>query len=258
MYPYICYINILYGQERHSLVPFGMLKEKIIEELKTVSRKEKKEISQRFFKTGKGEYGEGDIFVGITVPEIRDICKRHFEEMTLKNAEYFVQNKIHEYRLFGLLILTYMWKKSDDAKRNDIFNLYIKNLRYVNNWDLVDLSAPNIVGEYLKEKDRTILYELAKSNDLWKQRVAIISTFSFTRNNDFEDTLKIAKILLNHKHDLIHKAVGWMLREIGKKDQDVEEEFLKKYYKKMPRTMLRYAIERFEEGERQRYLKGLI
>lgn len=235
-----------------------MLKEKIIEELKTVSRKEKKEISQRFFKTGKGEYGEGDIFVGITVPEIRDICKRHFEEMTLKNAEYFVQNKIHEYRLFGLLILTYMWKKSDDAKRNDIFNLYIKNLRYVNNWDLVDLSAPNIVGEYLKEKDRTILYELAKSNDLWKQRVAIISTFSFTRNNDFEDTLKIAKILLNRKHDLIHKAVGWMLREVGKKDQGVEEEFLKKCYKKMPRTMLRYAIERFEKGKRQRYLKGLI
>ena len=235
-----------------------MLKQKILEELKSVSKKEREEIFQRFFKTGKGEYGEGDIFAGITVPEIRDISKRYFKEMILKDVEYFVQHKIHEYRLFGLLTLTYMWKKADDAKKKKIFDLYVKNLEYVNNWDLVDLSAPNIVGEYLKERDKTILYDLAKSNNLWKQRVAIISTFSFIRNKDFVDTLNISEILLHHKHDLIHKAVGWMLREVGKRDQDVEEAFLKRYYKEMPRTMLRYAIERFEEGKRQKYLKGLV
>ena len=240
------------------MVPFGMLKEKILTELKSVSKKEKEEIFQRFFKTGKGEYGEGDIFAGITVPDIRDISKRYYKEMTLEEVEYFVQHKIHEYRLFGLLTLTYMWKKADETERKNIFDLYVKNLKYVNNWDLVDLSAPNIVGEYLKEKDRAILYELAKSNVLWKQRVAIISTFSFIRNKDFVDTLNISEILLHHKHDLIHKAVGWMLREVGKRDQVIEEKFLKKYYKGMPRTMLRYAIERFEEEKRQRYLKGLV
>lgn len=235
-----------------------MLKEKILTELKSVSKKEKEEIFQRFFKTGKGEYGEGDIFAGITVPEIREISKRYFKEMSLEEVEYFVQHKIHEYRLFGLLTLTYMCKKADEEKKKNIFDLYIKNLQYVNNWDLVDLSAPNIVGEYLKEKDRAILYELARSKNLWKQRVAIISTFSFIRNKDFVDTLNISEILLHHKHDLIHKAVGWMLREVGKRDPVVEEKFLKKYYKEMPRTMLRYAIERFEEEKRQKYLKGLV
>lgn len=235
-----------------------MLKEKIIAELKSVPNKEKAEIFQRFFKTGKGEYGEGDTFAGIAVPEVRDISKRYFKEMTLEEVEYFVQHKIHEYRLFGLLTLTYTWKKADESKRKDIFDLYVKNLEYVNNWDLVDISAPNIVGEYLKEKDRAILYELAENNNLWKQRISIISTFSFIRNKDFVDTLNISEILLHHKHDLIHKAVGWMLREVGKRDQDVEEEFLKRYYKEMPRTMLRYAIERFEEEKRQRYLKGLV
>lgn len=251
-------MNISYGQGRNSLVAFGMLKQKILEELKGVSKKEKEEIFQRFFKTGKGEYGEGDTFAGITVPDIRNISKRYYKEMTLEEVEYFVQHKIHEYRLFGLLTLTYMWKKADETERKNIFDLYVKNLKYVNNWDLVDLSAPNIVGEYLKEKNRAILYELARSNNLWEQRVAIISTFSFIREKDFVDMLNISEILLHHKHDLIHKAVGWMLREVGKRDQDVEEEFLKKYYKEMPRTMLRYAIERFEEEKRQRYLKGLV
>lgn len=151
-----------------------------------------------------------------------------------------------------------MWKMADEIERKDIFNLYVKNLKYVNNWDLVDLSAPNIVGEYLKEKDRTILYDFAKSNNLWKQRVAIISTFSFIRDKDFVDTLKISKMLLHHNNDLIHKAVGWMLREVGKRDQIVEEEFLRKYYKEMPRTMLRYSIEKFDEDKRQKYLKGLV
>ena len=251
-------MNMSYGQGRSSLVAFGMLKEQIQTELKSISKKEKAEISKRFFKAGKGEYGEGDIFVGITVPEIRDICKKYFKEMTLEDVEYFIQHKIHEYRLFGLITLTYMWKMADEIERKDIFNLYVKNLKYVNNWDLVDLSAPNIVGEYLKEKDRTILYDFAKSNNLWKQRVAIISTFSFIRDKDFVDTLKISKMLLHHKNDLIHKAVGWMLREVGKRDQIVEEEFLRKYYKEMPRTMLRYSIEKFDEDKRQKYLKGLV
>lgn len=178
--------------------------------------------------------------------------------MTLEEVEYFVQHKIHEYRLFGLLTLTYMWKKADETERKNIFDLYVKNLKYVNNWDLVDLSAPIIVGQYLKDKDRSFLYKLVKSNDLWKQRIAIISTATFIRDMDFKDTLEISKLLLHHGHDLIHKAVGWMLREVGKKDLAVEENFLKKYYKEMPRTMLRYAIERFEEEKRQRYLKGLV
>ena len=250
-------MNMSYGQERSSLVAFGMLEEQIRTELKSISKKKKAEISQRFFKTRKGEYGEEDYFAGITVPEIRDISKRYFREMTLEEVEYFIQHKYHEYRLFGLITLTYMWKKAGETERGDIFNLYVRNLKYVNNWDLVDLSAPNIVGEYLKEKDRTILYDFAKSNNLWKQRVAIISTFSFIKDKDFVDTLNISEILLHHKHDLIHKAVGWMLREVGKRDQVVEEEFLRKYYKEMPRTMLRYSIEKFDEDKRQKYLKGL-
>ena len=250
-------MNMSYGQERSSLVAFGMLEEQIRTELKSISKKKKAEISQRFFKTRKGEYGEEDYFAGITVPEIRDISKRYFREMTLEEVEYFIQHKYHAYRLFGLITLTYMWKKAGETERGDIFNLYVRNLKYVNNWDLVDLSAPNIVGEYLKEKDRTILYDFAKSNNLWKQRVAIISTFSFIKDKDFVDTLNISEILLHHKHDLIHKAVGWMLREVGKRDQVVEEEFLRKYYKEMPRTMLRYSIEKFDEDKRQKYLKGL-
>lgn len=233
-----------------------MLREKIVKELKGVSKREKAEMFQRFFKTGKGEYGEGDIFAGITVPEIRNICKRYYKEMSFADIEFFIQHKIHEYRLFGLLTLTYIWKKADN--KETIYSLYVRNIKYINNWDLVDLSAPNIVGQYLKEKDRTFLYELIKSNDLWKQRIAIISTATFIRDLDFKETLKISKLLLHHKHDLIHKAVGWMLREVGKRDLVVEEEFLKEYYKEMPRTMLRYAIERFEEEKRQKYLKGLV
>ena len=251
-------MNISYGQVTFSLVGFVMLKEQIIKELESVSKKTKAEGFQRFFKTGKGEYGEGDVFAGITVPEIRDICKRYYKEMSLKDVEFFIQHKIHEYRLFGLLTLTYMWKKAEEEKRKEIYTLYVRNLKYINNWDLVDLSAPNIVGEYLLGRDRSFLYELVKDNDLWKQRVAILATFAFIRKNDFKDTLKISELLLHHEHDLIHKAVGWMLREVGKRNQDVEERFLKKYYKEMPRTMLRYAIERFEEGKRQKYLKGLV
>lgn len=258
MYPYICYMNMSYGQVSLSLLGLIMLKRKIIKELESVSDKERALILQRFFKTKKGEYGYGDIFAGITIPKIRVICKRYYKELSLDEIAFFIQHSLHEYRMFGLLTLTYIWEKADDKKKDGIYSLYIRNLKYINNWDLVDLSAPNIVGQYLKEKDRSFLYKLAKSNDLWKQRIAIISTAAFIRDMDFKDTLKISKLLLHHSHDLIHKAVGWMLREIGKRDLVIEEEFLKKYYKEMPRTMLRYAIERFEEGKRQEYLKGLV
>lgn len=228
------------------------LQRTITAELESVSKRDKAEILQRFFKTQKGEYGEGDIFVGIVVPDLRKIAKKYSKTITLEELEYFVRSEIHEYRLFGLLTLTYM----DLSKA--IYDFYMDNIKYINNWDLVDLTSYHIVGEYLKDKDRGILYELANSNDLWKQRISIISTFIYIRDNQFEDSLAIAKILLNHKHDLIHKAVGWMLREIGKRNQNVEEEFLKQYYKQMPRTMLRYAIERFEETKRKRYLEGKI
>lgn len=228
------------------------LQRTITAELESVSKRDKAEILQRFFKTQKGEYGEGDIFVGIVVPDLRKIAKKYSKTITLEELEYFVSNEIHEYRLFGLLTLTYM----DLSKA--IYDFYMDNIKYINNWDLVDLTSYHIVGEYLKDKDRGILYELANSNDLWKQRISIISTFIYIRDNQFEDSLAIAKILLNHKHDLIHKAVGWMLREIGKKNLKVEEDFLKQYYKQMPRTMLRYAIERFEETKRKRYLEGKI
>ena len=215
--------------------------------------------SSRFFKTAKGEYGEGDIFLGITNPQIDEIVKKYYKDVSLKDLMYFLKNKYHDYRMFALKTLVKKYSKCKTEKdKKEIYDLYISNTKYINNWDLVDVTSYKIVGEYLKEKDRKILYTFAKSKDLWKQRISIISTYSFIRNNDFKDTIEISKILLHHEHDLIHKAVGWMLREVGKRDQDIEERFLKKYYKDMPRTMLRYAIERFEEGKRQKYLKGKI
>ena len=215
--------------------------------------------SSRFFKTAKGEYGEGDIFLGITNPQIDEIVKKYYKDISLKGLMYFLKNKYHDYRMFALKTLVKKYSKcKTEEEKKEIYDLYISNTKYINNWDLVDVTSYKIVGEYLKDRDRKILYTFAKSKDLWKQRISIISTYSFIRNNDFKDTLAISKILLNHEHDLIHKAVGWMLREVGKRDQDIEERFLKKYYKDMPRTMLRYSIERFEEGKRQKYLKGKI
>ncbi len=228
------------------------MKEEILKELKSVSNPKKAKELQWFFKTGKGEYGEGDIFVGIVMPDIRKIAKKYSKVVTLYDLKPFISSEIHEYRMFALLTLTYM------PLNKEIYDFYINNLEYINNWDLVDVTTPNIVGKYLKDKDRSILYELAKSNNLWKQRVSIMATFAFIKEGDFKDTLAIAEILLHHKHDLIHKAVGWMLREVGNKDQAIEEKFLKQYYKELPRTMLRYAIEKFEETKRKAYLKGEI
>ena len=213
---------------------------------------EKAKLLQRFFKTGKGDYGEGDIFLGISVPEQRKIAKK-YTELNLTQIQILLNSKIHEHRLVGLLILIEKFEKTNDKK--EIFEFYMSNYDNINNWDLVDLSSHKIAGVYLIDKDKKILYDFAKSNHLWKKRISIVSTYAFIKNNIFKDTLKISEILLNNKHDLIQKAVGWMLREIGKKNQDVEEDFLNKHYKNMPRTMLRYAIERFSEEKRKYYMK---
>jgi len=226
--------------------------EKEIEENKNL---EKAKILQRFFKTGKGEYGEGDIFYGIIVPIQRRIAKKYLF-LNLNEIEKLIGSKIHEKRMIALFILIDKFKKTEDKK--EIFEFYLKNKRFINNWDLVDLSSHKIIGEYLVDKDRKILYEFAKSSDLWEKRIAIISTFAFIRKNDLNDSVRISKILLNDEHDLIQKAVGWVLREVGKKNILVLKEFLKENYKKMPRTMLRYSIEKFSKEEREKYLRGFI
>jgi len=226
-------------------------------ELNKKANPEKAKILQRFFKTQKGQYGEGDIFLGLTVPEERKIAKE-FIQLTIKEIKTLLNSNIHEKRSIAILILIEQYKKSSPHEKEIIFDFYIENSKQINNWDLVDLSAPNIVGDFLLEKPKDILYELAKSDNLWQKRISIISTYTFIKNNQFEDTLRIAEILLNDKHDLIHKAVGWMLRELGKRNQELEEFFLQKYYKQMPRIMLRYAIEKFKEDKRQDYLKARI
>ncbi|KHD89970.1 MAG: DNA alkylation repair protein [Bdellovibrio sp. ArHS] len=210
---------------------------------------------QRFFKTAPGEYAEGDIFWGLTVPESRSIAKK-YADLSLKDVRVLIKSKIHEERLIGLLILVGRFAKSPEKEQEKIYQFYLKNTRYINNWDLVDSSAEYIVGSYLYERDRSILCELAKSPSLWERRIAMLSTFHFIKRGEYKDTLKIAKILLNDPHDLIHKAVGWMLREAGKRvsEQDMRK-FLDVHAPKMPRTMLRYAIERLPATDRQYYLK---
>jgi 3-methyladenine DNA glycosylase AlkD len=220
------------------------------------SNPEKGKFLQRFFKTGKGEYAEGDIFAGITVPVSRKIA-RQFKSLNLNELSKVIKSKIHEERLIALFILVDKMKKGDEKEREKIFKFYLKNLKYVNNWDLVDLSADKIIGEYLFDRKREVLFKLVKGG-LWERRIAVLSSFNFIKKNDYLTTLKICKLLLNDKEDLIHKATGWMLREIGKRDLKTEENFLRLYYEKMPRTMLRYAIEKFPERKRKSYLLGKI
>jgi len=208
-------------------------------------------ILSRFFKTGKGQYGEGDIFLGVTVPILRTIVKKYYKDISLKDVQKLLNSKIHEYRLTALLILVEKYKEDKEL----IYNIYVKNFRNINNWNLVDLTAPKIMGDFLKDKNRDILYSLAISNDLWEKRISIVATFAFIRDNDFKDTLKISEILLKDEHDLIHKAVGWMLREVGKRNKDLEKEFLDKNYRIMPRTMLRYSIEKFYPKEKEFYMR---
>ena len=227
--------------------------EQIKYELSHLSNPGKAKNLSWFFQTGKGQYGEGDIFLGIPVPEQRQVAKRYID-LPLHDIQELLGSKIHEHRLTALLILVSKYEKADDSGKKDIFNFYLRNTENINNWDLVDLSAPRIIGEYLYHKDPSILFTLAKSNNVWERRIAILSTFYFIKNNDFNDALSIAELLLHDEHDLIHKAVGWLLREIGKRNQEIEEQFLNKYYQQMPRTMLRYAIEKFDEDKRKFYL----
>jgi len=225
--------------------------------LKKQSNLEKAKIYLRFFKTSKGEYGEGDEFLGIKVPESRKVAKQ-FKDLSLSEIQELLNSQVHEERLIGLFILVEQYRKGDEEKKNAIYNFYLKNTKRVNNWDLVDLSAEKIIGAYLMDKDKKVLFKLARSKSLWEKRIAIMSTFQFIKNGMFETTLEISDILLKEEHDLIHKAVGWMLREIGNRNLVVEELYLKKHYKTMPRTMLRYAIEKFPENKRQAYLKGSV
>lgn len=228
---------------------------KLKAELKKLKNPQKIPIYQNFFKTGKGEYGEGDVFYGITVPEQRKVAKK-YKDLSLSDIAKLLKSKIHEERMTSLYILVAQYEKGDEERKKEIYDFYLKNLSGINNWDLVDVSAHKIVGAYLyvHPKDKKILYKLVKSKNLWERRISIISCFAFIKYKDFEDALKLSDMLVNDKHDLIHKAVGWVLREIGKIDQKVEEKFLKKHYKTMPRTMLRYAIERFDEKKRKFYM----
>lgn len=227
----------------------------LIYELKRNSNKEKAKVYQKFFKTGKGEYGEGDQFLGLTVPQAREISKKYFNKLNFDDIQKLLRNKIHEYRLSALLILRFQYEKTDEKTKQKIVDFYLKNTKYINNWDLVDLSCYYILGNWLMNRKKDILYKLAKSKNLWERRIAIVSTLAFIRNNQFQDTLKISKILLKDKHDLIHKAVGWMLREVGKRDKELLKKFLNQNYQKMPRVMLRYAVEKFKKEEKEKYFK---
>ena len=228
-------------------------------DLRIYQKKDKAKILQRFFKTGPGEYGEGDIFLGLKAEEIKTVVKK-YQGFSLLNLKKLLASKIHEERTAAVIILNYQFQKADIKGKNKIYKFYLNNLSGINSWDLVDNSAHRIIGVYLSFSgiSREILYKLARSGGLWKRRIAIMATYQFIRERQFEETLKLAKILLNDKEDLIHKAVGWMLREVGNRDLATEESFLKKYYRKMPRTMLRYAIEKFPEKKRKSYLKGKI
>ncbi|MEK6917337.1 MAG: DNA alkylation repair protein [Nanoarchaeota archaeon] len=231
--------------------------DELLKEINSKADKKRAENLQRFFKTGLGEYGEGDVFLGIKVPLQREIAKKYIG-LSLTKIQELLKSKIHEHRLIALLILVEKFKKGSETEKGDIFNLYLKNTKYINNWDLVDLSSHKIVGEFLVDKKRDILYKLASSNDLWEKRISMISTFAYIKNEDFNDALRISEILLEDKRDLINKAVGWVLREIGKKNQKILEDFLKKHYKDISRTTLRYAIERFPEKLKKKYFGGEI
>lgn len=225
----------------------------VIAELKKLGTPKKAAASAWFFKTGKGHYGEGDVFFGVTVPEQRILAKR-YNDLTISAIAKLLQSKVHECRQTALLILVRQYKEADAKGRERIARFYLSTTERINNWDLVDVSAPYILGDYLLTKNRRLLYTLARSKNVWERRIAIVATYAFIRNNEYSDTLKIARTLLTDTHDLIHKAVGWMLREVGKRSLKAEEEFLKKYAGVMPRTMLRYAIEKFPEAKRKAYL----
>ncbi|MFH0839030.1 MAG: DNA alkylation repair protein [Candidatus Omnitrophota bacterium] len=235
-----------------------MTQEKISKELKKYADKEKAKTLQKFFKTGPGEYAEGDIFLGIQVPVLRKLAKK-YSDLNIPEVVMLLKSRFHEERLFALLVLMLRYAKSSTGQnKKTIYTLYLAHSTYINNWDLVDLSAAHIVGAFLEHRSKNVLYRLAKSESMWQRRIAIISTFHFIKHGRFNETLKIARLLIKDREDLIHKAVGWMLREVGKRDINVETEFLRTHYNDMPRTMLRYAIERFPANKRKAFLRGLI
>ena len=234
-----------------------MKAEDIRKRLLDLEDKEKAKTLQRFFKTGPGEYGEGDIFLGVMVPQLRKLSKE-YGELDLGEVEALLKSSVHEERLLALLILIRKYNRGDKAEKKKIYGLYLKSTRWINNWDLVDLSAPNIVGDFLMKRSREPLYRLACSPSLWERRIAILATFQFIKSHQFDETLRIGKILISDQEDLIHKSVGWMLREVGKRNSAAEESFLREQYRQMPRTMLRYAIERFPAARRELFMKGRI
>lgn len=225
-------------------------------ELKKLANPVRAKQSAYYFKTGEGQYGYGDVFLGVAVPAQRVVAKK-YKTLPLREVEKLLQSKIHEERLTASIILVDQYKKADEATKKTIYEFYLANTKYINNWDIIDGSAPFIVGMWLQDKDKRVLLKLARSKSMWERRIAIMATFPYIRSGDASWTFKIATMLLHDPEDLIHKAVGWMLREVGKNcGQSVEEKFLKQHYKTMPRTMLRYAIEKFDEPKRQVYLKG--
>jgi 3-methyladenine DNA glycosylase AlkD len=229
----------------------------IRKQLRALAAPETVALLQGFFKTAPGEYGAGDVFLGIKVPPLRALAKQH-RDADLKTISALLDSRYHEERFFALLLLMQLYQQGTDSEQAAAYKLYLGSTHRINNWDLVDVSAPRIVGRHLQERPRKILHTLARSESLWEKRIAIISTLNFIRLNDFDDTLHIAGILLQDEHDLMHKAVGWMLREVGKRNLAAEEGFLKQHYREMPRTMLRYAIERFPEAKRKKYLYGKV
>lgn len=228
-----------------------MTTEQLKKDLAFHINKEKAAFFPRFFKTGKGQYGEGDKFIGVTVPNQRKIAKK-YKDLPEKELKLLISSPIHEHRLTAIFILVHQYSKDPEKT----YNFYLKNLKYVNNWDIVDSSAHKIIGQHLlNKKDRSLLHKFSKSKDLWERRIAMMSTYTFIKNKQFSDALKIATTLLNDSHDLIHKVVGWMLREIGKQDLPTLEKFLTKHHKTMPRTMLRYAIEKLSPAKRKHYMQ---
>ncbi|MCL2028519.1 MAG: DNA alkylation repair protein [Bacteroidales bacterium] len=234
-----------------------MTAKSLIDSLQVLADKQKATFLQRFFKTGKGQYAEGDVFLGIKVPETRQVAKA-YRGMALTEVKKVLKSPFHEVRLCGLMILTEQFQKANKADRKTIVDFYLSNTQYINNWDLVDLSCYKILGNYLLDQPRDILYRLAKSKNMWEQRIAIVTTWAFIRNREFNDTLSISEILIDHSHDLIHKAVGWMLRELAKRDEFLMLQFIEKHYDIMSRTTLRYAIERMPEEQRKDILRGIF
>jgi len=223
--------------------------------LTAVASPERAKVNATFFRTGPGEYGEGDRFIGINVPTLRKLS-REFEDIPLRSVATMLSSRWHEERLLALLILVRQYQKGENKQRDAIHRMYLKNTRFINNWDLVDSSAEHIIGPHLSGANRALLVRLARSKDLWERRIAMLATFHYIKAGEFKDALRIATLLLDDPHDLIHKAVGWMLREIGNRDRRVEEAFLRKHASRMPRTTLRYAVERFPETLRRRYLNA--